>query len=116
MKASSWSVLAALAVALSGCVSPAEQKAMDTRQCEGYGFAQGTDAFANCMMTTANRRADQQRKWDEERMKNFKASQQTQAAPSVPAEPTHMDCTTSETTTTAGNTTNVHSTTNCRSR
>jgi len=47
----------AMAVAfLAGCVSPEEQCAMDQRQCTGYGFAPGTDAFANCMMTTSQQR------------------------------------------------------------
>ncbi len=114
-------LLWAVAVILAGCVSPAEQKAADEAQCRGYGYTDGTDAFANCLMTTANRRADQQCKWDEERMKNFEASQQkqqTQAAPaaSQPAEPTKVNCTSTETTSTAGNTTATHTSTNCSSR
>jgi hypothetical protein len=106
---------------LSGCLSPAEQKAADSKQCEGYGFAQGTDAFANCMMKTANRRADETRRWQEEQDRKFQEQQkqqqqQVQAVPAQPAEPARMNCTTSESTTTTGNTTNVHSTTNCSSR
>lgn len=45
-----------LLLPLVACVSPEEQRAADTQSCSGYGFAQGTDGFANCMMTTANQR------------------------------------------------------------
>jgi tRNA pseudouridine32 synthase/23S rRNA pseudouridine746 synthase/23S rRNA pseudouridine1911/1915/1917 synthase len=41
---------------VAGCVSPEEQRAMDQRQCTGYGFTPGTDAFANCMMNTSQQR------------------------------------------------------------
>jgi len=41
---------------LIGCVSPEEQRAVDPRQCSGYGFAPGTDAFANCMMNASQQR------------------------------------------------------------
>jgi hypothetical protein len=33
---------------------------MDQQACTGYGFTLGTDAFANCMMTTAQKRQEQQ--------------------------------------------------------
>jgi hypothetical protein len=51
--------LAVLGAALSlmaGCVSPEEQRAADQQTCAGYGFTPGTDAFAHCMMTTAQQR------------------------------------------------------------
>jgi hypothetical protein len=41
---------------LVGCVSPEEQRAADQRQCTGYGFAPGNDAFANCMMNINQQR------------------------------------------------------------
>ena len=109
--------LAMAAIALTGCVSPAEQKAADSKQCASYGFTPGGDAFANCMMTIENRRADQMRHWQEEQNRKWEEQQKPQqaAAPSHEAEPTAMDCTTSETKTTTGNTTNVQSRTNCRS-
>ena len=44
---------------LIGCVSPEEQRAMDQRQCAGYGFTPGTDAFANCMISTSQQRDSQ---------------------------------------------------------
>lgn len=122
MKAWSWAAFGVVAVVLSGCLSPAEQKAADTHQCEGYGFVQGTDAFANCMMKTANRRADETRRWQEEQNRKWQEQQKQQpqqqqtAAPSQPAEPTKMNCTTTESTSTTGNTTNTHSSTNCSSR
>ena len=50
----------ALGLLLAGCVSPDEQRAMDQQSCASYGFSPGTDAFANCMMTTAQKRQEQQ--------------------------------------------------------
>jgi hypothetical protein len=52
------------AALLGGCMpSPQEQAAAAARQraddqsrCTGFGFTPGTDAFAQCMMTTANQR------------------------------------------------------------
>lgn len=49
-------VLTAGLLALAGCVSPEEQRAADQQTCAGYGFAPGTDAFAHCMMSTAQQR------------------------------------------------------------
>jgi hypothetical protein len=109
--------LALTALVVAACVSPAEQKAADTKQCQGYGFTPGSDAFANCMMTIANRRADQMRHWQEEQNRQWQEQQKSPtAAPTHSAEPTAMDCTTTETSTTSGNTTNMQSRTNCRSR
>jgi hypothetical protein len=105
------------AIVVTACVSPAEQKAADTKQCQGYGFTPGSDAFASCMMTITNRRADQMRHWQEEQNRQWQEQQKpAQATPTHSAEPTAMDCTTTETSTTTGNTTNVQSRTNCRSR
>ncbi|MFO1205864.1 MAG: hypothetical protein U1E63_09100 [Burkholderiales bacterium] len=114
-------VLTVGTIVLAGCVSPAEQKAADTKQCQGYGFTPGSEAFANCMMTIANRRSDDMRHWQDEQKRRWEEQQKSQqepaqAAPSQPAQPTAMDCTTSETSTTTGNTTNVQSRTNCHSR
>lgn len=49
-------VLGGCALALSACVSPKEQLAMDRGRCSDFGYAPGTDAFADCMMGTAQRR------------------------------------------------------------
>lgn len=50
-------------VALAACVSPEEQRAKDNSTCGGYGFAPGSEGFANCMMQTSMARdeADRQR-------------------------------------------------------
>ena len=45
-----------LVSALTGCVSPEGQHALDQQTCAGYGFIPGTDAFAHCMMNTADKR------------------------------------------------------------
>jgi hypothetical protein len=57
---SRWAVVVALGVAcgvLTGCLSPAELRARDEAQCEGYGFKEGTDGFASCLQTEAQGRA-----------------------------------------------------------
>ena len=45
---------------VSGCetVTPQQQHAMDQQRCAGYGYAPGTDRFADCMMNTSQRRED----------------------------------------------------------
>jgi hypothetical protein len=55
--------LAALALALtaSGCMTLEERRALDMEQCRGYGFRQGTDAFAQCMQNIDLDRADARR-------------------------------------------------------
>ncbi|WP_054141874.1 hypothetical protein [Bosea sp. AAP35] len=66
---------------LTGCVSRKEQRAADERQCASYGFAAGTDAFANCMMTAENQR-EAQRIADREADAR-RAAQASAAAPIV---------------------------------
>jgi hypothetical protein len=59
-------LFAGLALLAACGPTPAEQRAMDQNSCAGYGFTPGTDAFANCMMTTAQRRANaEQRRADQ---------------------------------------------------
>lgn len=41
--------LMALAVLLSGCLTPEEQRAADEQRCRDYGFKKRNDAFAECM-------------------------------------------------------------------
>ena len=41
--------LAALALALGGCVSSADRRANDVARCQSYGFRPGSDAFAACL-------------------------------------------------------------------
>jgi hypothetical protein len=61
-----------LVVLLAGCVSPEEQASMDRQRCVGFGFAPGSDSFANCMMQTSQQRqaeqAASQRQADQNRM------------------------------------------------
>jgi hypothetical protein len=53
-------VLTIWAAVLAACASPEEIAASDRRTCAGYGFAQGTEAFSNCMMEAdMNRKRDQ---------------------------------------------------------
>ena len=55
-------------LALAGCAemermnaeAEARQREADRATCQSYGFAEGTDAFANCMMKTAQKRQEQQ--------------------------------------------------------
>lgn len=41
----------AVAMALGGCVSTSDPIVEDRSRCDSYGFARGTDAYANCVMT-----------------------------------------------------------------
>ncbi|WP_127145275.1 hypothetical protein [Pelagibacterium montanilacus] len=56
-------VLAGLTLlALAGCTTTAaERRAIDAQACTGYGFQQGTDAFANCLLTLDVERQTAQR-------------------------------------------------------
>lgn len=71
-------VLVPLAVA--GCVSAEDQRAMDQEKCSSFGFQPGTDSFAKCMMKqSAQRDDDDQRSLDrinaqEQRDKDRKAT------------------------------------------
>mgnify|MGYP000956818632 CR=1 FL=1 len=56
-----FTVFAVLAATLAGCVSPEEQAAQDRARCSGYGFVEGTNAFARCMMDTSMVREERQR-------------------------------------------------------
>lgn len=38
-----------LAVLLSGCLTPEQQRAADEERCRNYGFKKRNDAFAECM-------------------------------------------------------------------
>lgn len=43
---------------VAGCMSAEEQRRVDRSTCGQYGFAEGSDGFAECMMRTAHRRDD----------------------------------------------------------
>ncbi|MCR6650566.1 MAG: hypothetical protein NVV73_03220 [Cellvibrionaceae bacterium] len=54
-----------LPLAVAGCVSTEDQRAMDQDKCSSFGFQMGTDAFANCMMQqNAQRDEDERRSLD----------------------------------------------------
>lgn len=38
-----------LAVVLSGCMTPEQQRAADEERCRSYGFTKRNDAFAECL-------------------------------------------------------------------
>ena len=44
-----WIAAAGLGLLLSGCISAAEQRALDEERCRGFGFRAG-DAFAQCLL------------------------------------------------------------------
>ncbi|WP_196257933.1 hypothetical protein [Pelagibacterium limicola] len=47
----SLSLAALAAIVLAGCtVSAEERRIRDQQTCRGYGFVEGSEAFANCMM------------------------------------------------------------------
>lgn len=69
-------LLIALApLAIAGCVSAEDQRAMDQDKCASYGYQQGTNRFADCMMER-----DQQRSDDRERMLDDLERQDQQAS------------------------------------
>jgi hypothetical protein len=45
-----WFFLIAFALALEGCVTTEQQLAIDDQQCHSYGFAGGTQGYAQCRM------------------------------------------------------------------
>ncbi|MFJ2279615.1 hypothetical protein ACIOUG_00570 [Pseudomonas sp. NPDC087803] len=65
------------AATLSGCMSAEQQAAEDRQTCAGYGYAQGSTAFANCMMISDQKRkkavadwqAQQDREWQQKTAK-----------------------------------------------
>ena len=58
-------LIALVPLAAAGCVSVEDQRAMDQDKCASFGFQQGTDGFANCMMQQSTQRDyDEQRSLD----------------------------------------------------
>ena len=54
MKLSCLAIVSAIACCgLAACVSPEQQRAQDSARCSGYGFASGSEGYANCMMQTS---------------------------------------------------------------
>ena len=77
-------MLGLLCIVLAGCISPEQQHAMDLAKCQGFGFSQGTDAMANCMMNVSQQReaemAAQQRENARNQMFSNQMEQNRQAA------------------------------------
>ncbi|HET6185032.1 MAG TPA: hypothetical protein VFA03_15760 [Acetobacteraceae bacterium] len=71
--------LCAVAFTLNGCVSAEDQRLADQQACMNYGFRPGTDAFANCMMNTAQQRAAQQAAAQRQQSINDEIARQAQA-------------------------------------
>ncbi|MHA6646098.1 hypothetical protein [Mesorhizobium sp. A623] len=55
-------LLALVPLAVVGCVSTEEQRSMDQEKCASFGYAQGTDGFADCMMKQSSQRADDEQR------------------------------------------------------
>ncbi|MHC1551001.1 hypothetical protein [Phyllobacterium sp. K27] len=55
-------LIALVPLAVAGCVSSEDQRAMDQDKCASYGYQQGTNRFADCMMDQDQKRADDQRR------------------------------------------------------
>lgn len=60
------SLAAVAAIVLSGCtVSAEERRARDQQTCRGFGFVEGSEAFANCMLELdLDRRAAQRERFN----------------------------------------------------
>ncbi|MEQ1938997.1 hypothetical protein ABMA46_12140 [Mesorhizobium sp. CN5-321] len=56
-------LVALVPLAVAGCVSSKEQRAMDRDTCSSYGYRPKTDAFADCMMEQNTRRADDEQRY-----------------------------------------------------
>ncbi len=55
-------LIALVPLAVAGCVSAEDQRAMDQDKCASYGYRPGTNRFADCMMDQDQQRADDQRR------------------------------------------------------
>ncbi|MEP7453340.1 hypothetical protein [Phyllobacterium sp. SB3] len=55
-------LIALVPLAVAGCVSSEDQRAMDRDKCASYGYRQGSNSFADCMMNQDQKRADDQQR------------------------------------------------------
>lgn len=78
MKFVALGVSMALCISLCGCVDPAriraEHRAEDQTRCSEYGYREGTDAFADCMM-----RSDEKREYAEQQDRQRQEDRKAQA-------------------------------------
>lgn len=54
---------AVLPLALAGCISDEEQLALDQDKCSSYGYRQGSDRFADCVMLQDRQRAAEEQRY-----------------------------------------------------
>jgi hypothetical protein len=55
-------IVLTLALLSAGCAGQSDRRSQDEANCDSYGFARGTDGYANCLMT-----ADRDWKRDQDR-------------------------------------------------
>ncbi|MEP7452810.1 hypothetical protein [Phyllobacterium sp. SB3] len=55
-------LIALVPLAVAGCVSSEDQQATNQDKCASYGYRQGTNRFADCMMDQDQKRADDQQR------------------------------------------------------
>jgi ketosteroid isomerase-like protein len=106
LRSTSIFVLLAVPVAiLSACASPEEIAAADKRTCAGYGFAEGTDAFANCMMQADFRRKKQADDWQRQQQQQQQQRRlaEDQQRQTEKIRPTHEHCISAGNSVTTGN-------------
>jgi hypothetical protein len=109
-RASLFVLLAVPVAILTACASPEEIAAADKRTCAGYGFAEGTDAFSNCMMQADFRRKKQADDWQRQQQQRRLAEDQQRQTEKV--RPMHEHCISAANSVTTGNAAAGGSTTN----
>ncbi|WP_143751250.1 hypothetical protein [Collimonas sp. PA-H2] len=75
--------LALSAILVTACASPGEIAAADRGKCAGYGFAEGSDAFANCMMEADMHRKDQQAAFQRQQQMNWAMERENRSSDSM---------------------------------
>jgi hypothetical protein len=89
------SILLLSSLPIAGCQSPflptpAERRANDEAVCRDYGFKQGTDGFANCLMQQdRDRQERREREWDRDAIRLSHPSDGGMQAPKIAPMP-HM--------------------------
>lgn len=58
-------LLALVPLAVAGCVSAEDQRAMDQEKCASFGYRRGTDSFADCMMKQSVQRDADERRFED---------------------------------------------------
>jgi len=58
-------LLAMVPLAVAGCVSAEDQRAMDQEKCSSFGYRPGTDSFADCMMKQSVQRDEDEQRFED---------------------------------------------------